>query len=423
MFCRYFISHQTGTEGKPEVKKILSVVFISGFFLGAVTVQLAGSKMIHAESTPQSATASHPPPTCSANKPADAGTDIRKEPPVRQATVTAGKPVLPVKDADDNSLLGAAELATSADSPILKSRIESGRFEGAARELLYAAWARREPENALRHALNSGNFTVRSELVDTLIKIWASRAPDAAEQWVDQNPSAPPSLYAAVFAGICASDPAAAYARWPDFAGKTHAEALMRSLVGGLLPHQSAAETRQWLGGLSTELFEMAVPQVIIYQAKHDPQQAAGLMADFPAALPEACVSEIAGALSRENISEAFRWAESLENSDNRRSALTAVYAQWAGIDPKAAASQFIRQDRGTPDWDAIAAGLAPALARKSPTDALTWLSGIQDNGHRREAFLNAAPVIYQKDPNLLLAWLQDKEKLSPGEWEKIVQP
>ena len=139
----------------------------------------------------------------------------------------------------------------------------------------------------------------------------------------------------------------------------------------------------QWLGGLPPDQFEMAMPQAIIHLAESDPFQAAGLVSDWPSALPKSSISEIAAGLFAADPAGAFEWADAIQDADNRRYALSRLYAEWVDINPEAA------------------------------SEALAWVAGFHDPDLHNQSLKVIAPSVCRSNPDYLSAWLQTGKSLS----------
>ena len=244
--------------------------------------------------------------------------------------------------------------------------------------------ATHDPKRALTRALGEGNFRLRQNLRNAVLRGWATVSPDEAATWALALPEGDRQLaLGAVFEGaakqpeeaaklatrLCSQDPALAgdYGQFL-ITGLSEAGAYENAVQFAIT--NNSAHHSSWLNA------------AFFQWSSHQPEQALaafGKISD-PAARMPAFQGLILG-WSMANPAAVAAYAANLAPGENRAEALSQALPQWANVDPVSASEWMVSHFDPSPDLDAGVAAVAtmPNLLNARPEVAVGWAESIAE--------------------------------------------
>jgi hypothetical protein len=279
--------------------------------------------------------------------------------------------------------------------------------EGSEMELLFLAWAKKDPVAALDYiAANPDTSRNRDEVLMT----WAGADPAAAEQWALTNHDGDgANLYlAAVIKGIALTDmPSASRLTQSMPPGKERGEAIDAVTKALLMSGTEAAfafpETiaDEHLKGS----FVVMISQNL---ARRDPQAAADWIATMDGKMQERASGNVAGRLARLDLEKATEFVSSLQPSA-RANAAAATVPVMSSKDI-AGTAKWVSTLSGTPGYDKVVESFVWSCDERAPEQSAAWISGVSDTGQQMQLYFRMLGGWAKKDPNAVRTWVAENQ-------------
>jgi hypothetical protein len=322
------------------------------------------------------------------------------------------------------SSLSPAELAAALQT--LKSAPATGKRSDII-SALYNVWAQRDPKGFLGSLDTMNVPRLRESGVDAALKTWAAQDPQAAMQWIKDNPgtastAAYTQRYAAAIAGYAATDPQGALA-------------IVNGLGDGSL-HDTQLKSAA----------AKALSDTLADQGQFS--QAVTLFSQMPAGQAQtAALGELASRWADSSPQDASNWIAGLSDPQQRIAMGTQVASTWAANDPLAAATwaaqidqqtqpaapdpnnpnpgqpnlggqllasaiqswanydldapgQFLNSLPASPTKDTSVAIFSLHASQEDPSSAMQWVSTITNDQVRQGVTMGVAIQWLQQDPN-----------------------
>lgn len=277
--------------------------------------------------------------------------------------------------------------------------------------------AARNPRAALAAAEREKNGYARDQLLQAVMRGWASLAPDEALTWAKGQPASLRLAYiSSAIQGAAESDPAAAIHLASVVMGEEpamvsqYAQGLVQSLVE-VGEFEIAARfvlpgSPDWESRLSTCYRSWAL---------HSPEEAlaaAGRLDDPK--LKSVALQNVVASWSVSDPTKALAYVETLPPGAQRREGFTSSLQQWATRDPMAAL-QWIDSHPPSADFGDAASAIA-TLPIISPQSALGWSDLIGDPAARTNA---RELIVYRwaaQNPQAARSFVETSPSLTPEE-------
>ena len=278
-----------------------------------------------------------------------------------------------------------------------------------------------DPAAAMQLAESEPNWRRRGLFVRAVLRGWATRAPQAAVDWVLAHLRAGErhDAVAEIAAGAVAHPAEATRA----ISNLCHEDTGMAGDYGALLITElartgeftaavefantaSPAERNHWIG---TAFFEWA---------QHQPQQAIAAVAriEDPGARTESWQSAVSGWASSDPAS-LVAFAEQMPTGPDRHTALHDGLLQWLTADPVAAVTWMDRMEPGDVfDDGAAAVATITDLVTKSPNVAVSWARAIKDPVQRSSTLADVMRQWASRDRPAALRYAESLTDLLPGD-------
>jgi hypothetical protein len=282
------------------------------------------------------------------------------------------------------------------------------------------AWADRDPQGFL--AANS-SVTVprmREGGVDTALKTWASQDPQAALEWLKNNPgSAPPSAlqqrYASAIAGYAATDPAGALSTVNALSANNPTDAVLKNnalvaLTNALADSGNFSDAMTMFGQLPAGQMQNTAYNTLVQRwADADPVDASAYISSLTDPTQRAQLgARVAQTWAASDPASAAAWAAQMDqqagstpgaNGQGNNQLLASAISSWAAYDLDAPA-QFLNQLPAGGGKDNAVAIFAMSAGQQDPASAEQWVSTIADDQLRARAATAVAFEMLAQDPN-----------------------
>jgi hypothetical protein len=260
---------------------------------------------------------------------------------------------------------------------------------------LYDAAAERDPKDFLADTNGITVPKLREQGIDTALKTWAAQDPQAALEWIKNNPgtasaAAGDERFAAAIAGFASTDPAGALATVSALSDSDPRDRAQKS-----------AATKALADALS---------------AQGDFTQAATFFNELPQGqMRTDAYSELAQQWTNISPTDAATWVEGITNDPTLKAAMGAEVAQnWAMTDPASAATWAAKID---------AQDTTPGNTENSPEGTLlattirAWTTYDLDSAGQ---FLNLLPTSPTKDPAVAIFALRASQEDPQGAFQWV---
>jgi hypothetical protein len=284
---------------------------------------------------------------------------------------------------------------------------------GIALQLLFEAWARFAPEQALARALGWPSEK-KSFAANALFFAWARLDPESARIAL-RNVRDPFVLKggarSALIRGWDESDEPGVWEYVASLPKGSERQRLTSILVHRLERREGIAALMQFVEALPDDAneefkktaFRKAAPAV----ARQDPRQAAAWVE------PHAQRDYGSGLLRKVGVRwvgkdgpAAMAWLRAQPAGKERDEAVQESYREWLTKD-RAGAMAWLRQAELGPWLDPALGIFAPALASQDPEDAIAWAGRIHDPERREKALVAVARLWLRRDAEAAQAWLE----------------
>ena len=309
----------------------------------------------------------------------------RRQPasPAAQRITRAERALAEMKHAEspasgNNGETAAAIAATAHELREARTPAREREIASALEDL-----ARRDPQRAMKLALAEGNFRLRADLRDAVLRGWAAVAPDDAAAYALTIPVGDRQrAFEAVFTGA-AHDPAADIklgvrlcAEHPDIAADI-GQFMITALTGAgaydsALTFAVQDTTPNHNAWLNSAMYEWAA---------HEPARAeAALERVTDPSSREAAFQGLISGWAAANPASLAEYAMRLPTGDERARALAQALPQWANYDP-ASAAEWLTRANPAPDLDLGFATVAtlPNVVSHWPESAVAWAQCITE--------------------------------------------
>ena len=304
---------------------------------------------------------------------------------------------------------------------------------------IYAQWAERNPQEAVRAALELQGEQ-RQGVLTSVAKAWATKDPKATLAWLDQlqNRITRTSLTHEIASVYAETNPAEAI-KWAQDSQDLNVRktVFVRAISALAATDVSAAlEALQTLPNSKER--DAAVSNAIsssIFKNVPDPDTAAQLLEQLPpgaernraassicdarassnprtaldwlvseATIPVGTPNATFADWLKKSANDALAWAQSLPAGENREGAYYSIAVTLAGSDPAQARLYFAQL---TPeDQDQAAASMAKEFFNRDPAQARQWAESLPPGDGRNSALRRIAGEWYDVDPNGVTNWL-----------------
>ena len=237
------------------------------------------------------------------------------------------------------------DFINTLDPAEFESVVASFRGQGltntrmAEYSMILAAWAKRDPLQALAYAeANTGNRFARN----TILTTWASSDPDAAIRWAQEHHKGEDGegnpWMIGVIQGIAASDPVRASQLLAEMPFSEERGEAMAALLPHLLA-QGADKAQAWAESISDEqLKQGAISRIAETLATKDPAGTAAWLTRNPGEAAERSMDDVISAWMEQDKDSAIAYYKELPSGPARSNALRGVANSLAMSDPQAAA-------------------------------------------------------------------------------------
>lgn len=222
----------------------------------------------------------------------------------------------------------------------------------------------------------------RPGIVAQLIARWAEQDPTAALEYAQglKKSSERKQALAAAVGGWAEKDPQAAQ----EWAAKLTAGPTKDAVYQSLVTAIAASNPEQALTlaqSASPRVAQMSAYAVFNQWAGRDPQAAAARAAVLTGTLRRTALNVVAGAWASTDVTGALAWAQALPDASARRDALGSISQQWAQTDPQAAADFATQLAPG--QRSQVLANTLSTWADSDLDGALNWIGQMPDSSEK----------------------------------------
>ncbi len=277
---------------------------------------------------------------------------------------------------------------------------------GSEMELLFRAWAKADPLNALQYVEDNPDMRRnRGEILET----WAGGDPAAAEQWAREkfdgegaNPFMP-----SVIRGIAAYDiPNASrltqempFGRERGSAIDAVAKALLMEGNEAAFAFPDSIEDEHLKGS-----FVMIISQNL---ARQDAQAAADWVTGLDdGVLQERASGRIADRLAREDVGKAASFVESLQPEAKADAAVATVPAMSQG--DIAGTARWVTSLAGTPGYDKVVESFVWSCDERAPEQSAAWIQGVSNPEQQTRLYHRMLGGWAKKDSAAVKSWIAE---------------
>ena len=286
--------------------------------------------------------------------------------------------------------------------------------------LLVDWWARHDPEGAftwLHQRRRDGNPV----LLATVVRSWASRAPNAATRAVSALPerrdAAMRPLIRALVQGWNASGAPGVEEYLSALPSDVNRQAGLTALALDKAWRSGVEETVRWAEALpdddaARDFKQLAFRRVAGAITDIDPIQASAWAEKERAGeWGTGLARSVAQKWAREDGEAAMNWLRGLpdSNSADIARAFEEGYRGWLSGEPDHARA-WLREQELDASLDPVVAIYAKSLSRDDAEAAISWAERIGDEGRREEALEKIALAWLHRDPDPARAWLEASE-------------
>ncbi len=279
-----------------------------------------------------------------------------------------------------------------------------------------AAWARFDPQAALRHTLRWGYRDKKEIGAGTAIETWALRDPaaarDAYEQLRERNPGIEEVLFFDLLTGwlysgepgvddYIASQPAA---RLDTAISRVAAKTLRRGGPDALVAWVNAVTRHEaYENRFKTKAFQRGTRMV----ARLDPERAAAWALEHreqPYASDAPRI--VAEQWGMQDGPAALEWVRNHPDAAVHHQAVREGFRTWYESD-RASAVAWLEAERRTAFHDPAVLFYANDLSKRAPAEAIGWCERVADEKRRLGCLKRAATRWYKRDAEAAEAWLE----------------
>lgn len=301
--------------------------------------------------------------------------------------------------------LPAEDFASMADQFQEMPHYDNERGE---MELLFLAWAKKDPTAALDYIDENPN-TRRNR--DEVLQTWAGADPAAAEKWaVEKHDGDGPNPYlAAVIQGMAPHDIAGAarltqgmpLSRERGQAIDAMAKALLMDGTEAAFAFPDSIEDERLKGS-----FIMMISQNL---SRKDPQAAADWLTSMDqGVLQERAAGDVAARLARLDVSKATDFVSKLQPEAKSRAAANVIPAM--SESDIAGTARWVSSMAGTPGYDRMVESFVWSCDEREPEQSAAWISGIADPAQQTRLYNRMLGNWAKKDAAAVRTWVAQNE-------------
>jgi len=276
--------------------------------------------------------------------------------------------------------------------------------EDSEMELLFLAWAKKDPMTALAY-IEENPDTRRNR--DEVLETWAGADPAAAEKWAmaKHEGDGPNPYMAAIIKGIAATDISNAsrltanmpMSRERGQAIEAMAKALLMNGTEAAFAFPDTIKDETLKGG-----FVMMIAQNL---ARQDPQAAADWVASMDkGVLQERAAGQVAERLARVDVSKAADFVAKLQ-PEARANAAEHVIPSMSRSDI-AGTAKWVSSMAGTPGYDKMVESFVWSCDERSPEQSAAWISGVANVEQQTRLYHRMLGNWARNDQNAVRNWV-----------------
>ena len=377
---------------------VISLVLLSSFMLGRLTVNLADQGVSAPEIPESLLTESVRPPRRAVDQ-EDGAVSLTISELALEMDAVSVRAVIEEKDPVKRAALFAALLDGLDKSTVKEAFVAlqaSHRGKRSATEdyemaLLLRVWGGLDGETAMTEA-----SALLGEGGDKGAKI--AKVGKRGEE----------SLLGQAMEGWAGADLASA-AAYVDALEDKRQQGQFRSHIVEALLGKSVDQAMAYIESLPTDDHQRAryvgaVAEAVLEDGLTD---ALSWMKTLPEDLQSGAMGQLASAYAQEDLDEAIRWASESSDMPGAHKAMAKVTGKWTHKDPRAV-SEYLATLPASSGKDAAVEGFASKLASEDPQSAALWATTIDDERLRSRTMLRIASQWAQVDEAAAAAWASE---------------
>lgn len=281
-----------------------------------------------------------------------------------------------------------------------------------------AAWSATNPNAALDYVENQAPKRAGA-LYAGLVRGWAKTDLDGATRHVEQldNPERRRNMVGVLARGLMEDHGGRAALQWVDQATRdfgqsdpAYSDTVFDQVFKAVRPDQ-AAEAANWLDRNPDHprVEDWVYQKVSRDYVRGDPQGAVQWVESYRLAGSErfnfGVIGNFAGAWANDDPYTAMEWADNMDSPARRSSAYSQIANRWNEHDLENAEA-WLEAGREDPLMDDARRRYSMRIADNDPIRALEYGTQIKNPSYREESLVNAAQVLFGRNPDAVYAWL-----------------
>lgn len=293
---------------------------------------------------------------------------------------------------------------------------KSGRNFESEQNLFLRAWGRVDGGAAVAFTTKGGTDLKPKSKTLAALAGWATTDANSTRAWLEALPDTAPreSLIFGLLDGWSTVNFAAAASYAESRPRSQSRDSFRELLLERSLSMGGVPAAQQWFHSIAdnehNSLYKQrAFDDVIRSMLYRDPAAAAQWLAQQGgrAYLTGGPITETAAKLAQTAPLEALRWLENFRAAPDGavKDGVATVMKEWAKRDVNAA-GLFLQGQAQHPQYDAMAASFAQAIAKSNPQNALAWAQSIRDEAARAAAQDAVGKAWLRNEPDAARGWL-----------------
>lgn len=286
--------------------------------------------------------------------------------------------------------------------------------------LLLEQWGQLDGRTALAYALDPTRPFARDAAIEAVLAGWARQNPNAAWNWVIENPSSNArdvQRHRAILTEVAARNPVRALEMADLLSNLNDRHEARQTILARVLEQNSPADALTLLAVITDPAERRLAEAAVITQwARVDPTRAATWVdATGDEALQALALPDLTAAWAQTDPARAAAYAYAGPAGSSRARALENAIDAWIDRAGPVAPAEWLNSLQAQPDLDPAVATLSLAILDTDPATAMSWILSLADPDERFFYATLAGREWLLHDPSTARASLEADPNLTPA--------